>query len=158
MEFLRRFVQHILPRGFVRIRQSGFLANTHRTSRVALARTVQATSSPPAPVPLATGSTTTETDTRAMWRRHDRGSDSYRGPARGLGAPRLVMTARSPWRSESDQMCQTHIRISVYVCASSRPPRLSARAHSHQVEIIPPSTARHPRVADRSLCHQSSCL
>jgi hypothetical protein len=27
MEFLRRFVQHILPRGFVRIRQSGFLAN-----------------------------------------------------------------------------------------------------------------------------------
>ena len=38
MEFLRRFVQHILPRGFVRIRQSGFLANTCRTARVALAR------------------------------------------------------------------------------------------------------------------------
>ena len=40
MEFLRRFVQHILPRGFVRIRQSGFLANTCRTTRVALARTL----------------------------------------------------------------------------------------------------------------------
>ena len=39
MEFLRRFVQHILPRGFVRIRQSGFLANTCRTARLALART-----------------------------------------------------------------------------------------------------------------------
>ena len=38
MEFLLRFVQHILPRGFVRIRQSGFLANTCRTARVALAR------------------------------------------------------------------------------------------------------------------------
>ena len=38
MEFLRRFVQHILPRGFVRIRQSGFLANAYRTARVALAR------------------------------------------------------------------------------------------------------------------------
>ena len=37
MEFLRRFVQHILPRGFVRIRQSGFLANTCRTARIALA-------------------------------------------------------------------------------------------------------------------------
>jgi hypothetical protein len=35
MEFLRRFVQHILPRGFVRIRQSGFLANACCTSRVA---------------------------------------------------------------------------------------------------------------------------
>ena len=40
MEFLRRFAQQILPRGFVRIRQSGFLANTHRTARLALARTV----------------------------------------------------------------------------------------------------------------------
>jgi hypothetical protein len=37
MEVLRRFVQHILPRGFVRIRQSGFLANTCRAARVALA-------------------------------------------------------------------------------------------------------------------------
>ena len=43
MEFLRRFVQHILPRGFVRIRQSGFLANTCRATRVALARTLLGT-------------------------------------------------------------------------------------------------------------------
>jgi hypothetical protein len=42
MEFLRRFVQHILPRGFVRIRQSGFRANTCRAARVALARTLLA--------------------------------------------------------------------------------------------------------------------
>jgi hypothetical protein len=38
MEFLRRFVQHVLPRGFVRIRQFGFLANHCRTTRLALAR------------------------------------------------------------------------------------------------------------------------
>ena len=57
MEFLRRFVQHILPRGFVRIRQSGFLANTCRTARVALARTVLATPSPPAPAPDTTAPT-----------------------------------------------------------------------------------------------------
>jgi hypothetical protein len=42
MEFLRRFVQHVLPRGFVRMRQSGFLANACRTARVALARTLLA--------------------------------------------------------------------------------------------------------------------
>jgi len=29
-EFLRRFMLHVLPRGFVRIRFSGFLANRHR--------------------------------------------------------------------------------------------------------------------------------
>jgi hypothetical protein len=38
MEFLRRFVQHILPRGFVRIRQFGYLARTCRTARLAVAR------------------------------------------------------------------------------------------------------------------------
>jgi len=38
MEFLRRFVQHVLPRGFVRIRQFGFLANHCRTAQLALAR------------------------------------------------------------------------------------------------------------------------
>jgi hypothetical protein len=38
MEFLRRFVQHVLPRGFVRIRQFGYLASACRTARLALAR------------------------------------------------------------------------------------------------------------------------
>jgi hypothetical protein len=37
-EFLRRFVQHVLPRGFVRIRQFGFLANHCRTACLAVAR------------------------------------------------------------------------------------------------------------------------
>jgi len=37
-EFLRRFVQHVLPRGFIRIRQYGFLANRCRTANLALAK------------------------------------------------------------------------------------------------------------------------
>jgi hypothetical protein len=37
-EFLRRFLQHVLPRGFVRIRQFGFLANSCRTARLRLVR------------------------------------------------------------------------------------------------------------------------
>lgn len=37
-EFLRRFVQHVLPRGFVRIRQFGYLANACRTTRLATIR------------------------------------------------------------------------------------------------------------------------
>ena len=37
-EFLRRFLLHVLPRGFVRIRHFGFLANRHRASRLALCR------------------------------------------------------------------------------------------------------------------------
>jgi hypothetical protein len=63
MEFLRRFVQHILPRGFVRIRQSGFLANTCRTTRVALARTLLSAARPT----VATLSTATATPPVATW-------------------------------------------------------------------------------------------
>lgn len=66
MEFLRRFVQHILPRGFVRIRQSGFLANTRRLACVALARTLLAT--PAAAISTdAAATVTTETKTCATW-------------------------------------------------------------------------------------------
>ena len=74
MEFLRRFVQHILPRGFVRIRQSGFLANTCRTARVALARTLLASPAPrtrPPPPPRR--------------RRPHRSTPSPSGPVRAAG-------------------------------------------------------------------------
>ncbi len=37
-EFTRRFLQHVLPRGFVRIRHYGFLANRCRRERLALCR------------------------------------------------------------------------------------------------------------------------
>jgi hypothetical protein len=37
-EFLRRFLLHVLPAGFVRIRHFGFLANRHRTPLIALCR------------------------------------------------------------------------------------------------------------------------
>jgi len=46
MEFLRRFVQHVLPRGFVRIRHFGYLANACRTARLAEARALLAQPAP----------------------------------------------------------------------------------------------------------------
>ena len=33
-EFIRRFMMHVLPHGFVRIRYYGFLANTHRQEQL----------------------------------------------------------------------------------------------------------------------------
>jgi Putative transposase/Transposase zinc-binding domain len=41
-EFLRRFIQHVLPRGFVRIRQFGFLANGCRSRLIAVSRQILA--------------------------------------------------------------------------------------------------------------------
>lgn len=37
-EFLRRFLLHVLPKGFVRIRHYGFLANRHRSAKLELCR------------------------------------------------------------------------------------------------------------------------
>jgi hypothetical protein len=78
--FLRRFVQHILPRGFVRIRQSGFLANTCRAARVALVRTLLASSSTAATATHAPATSPTETAVRASWTCPRCGSAMIRGP------------------------------------------------------------------------------
>jgi hypothetical protein len=45
-EFLRRFFLHVLPKGFVRIRHFGFLANRFRTQTLAQCRRLLAVSAP----------------------------------------------------------------------------------------------------------------
>jgi hypothetical protein len=55
-EFLRRFLLHVLPAGFVRIRPFGFLANRGRTVKLARCRALLATrppEPPAAPEPVA---------------------------------------------------------------------------------------------------------
>ncbi len=65
VEFLRRFLLHVLPRGFQRIRHFGFLANRVRQAKLAVCRALlsQQTAPPPlrdvdaepAPAPAASG-------------------------------------------------------------------------------------------------------
>jgi hypothetical protein len=74
MEFLRRFVQHVLPRGFVRIRYFGYLAPACRTARLALARTLLAQPAP-APPPAHTVNPST-----TGWRCPSCGGPLRRGP------------------------------------------------------------------------------
>jgi hypothetical protein len=58
-EFLRRFLLHVLPPGFVRVRHYGFLANRHRVEKVTRCRELLAAAAPPqaespgAPTPSA---------------------------------------------------------------------------------------------------------
>jgi hypothetical protein len=59
LEFLRRFLLHVLPRGFVKIRHFGFLANRHRREALALCHTLLSQTSPhsadlPQPTPERT--------------------------------------------------------------------------------------------------------
>ncbi len=63
-EFLRRFFLHVLPRGFVRIRHFGFLANRFRASRLALSRQLlSSNSTPPAEVVICA----TSFQTSSLW-------------------------------------------------------------------------------------------
>ena len=52
-EFLRRFVQHVLPRGFTRLRSYGFLANAKKAARLAAIRAVLGATAPTASPPRA---------------------------------------------------------------------------------------------------------
>ncbi len=63
-EFLRRFFLHVLPRGFVRIRHFGFLANRWRASRLALSRQLLSRNSP-TPAPAMTHQASSETP--SLW-------------------------------------------------------------------------------------------
>jgi hypothetical protein len=56
-EFLRRFLFHVLPKGFVRIRCFGFLANRRRATLLPLCRQLLAAQPlAPSPLPPSTGS------------------------------------------------------------------------------------------------------
>jgi hypothetical protein len=48
-EFLRRFLLHVLPRGFMRIRHFGLLANRHRKAKLERCRVLLAAPPPPDP-------------------------------------------------------------------------------------------------------------
>ena len=52
-EFIRRFLLHVLPDGFHRIRHYGLLANGHRVAKLARCRLLLAAPTPPTPHPTA---------------------------------------------------------------------------------------------------------
>jgi hypothetical protein len=87
VEFVRRFLTHVLPTGFVRIRHYGLLANRHRQEKLARCRellgmtvTPQADTDPTDPIPSPAGESTV-TPTRVCPR---------------CGAGRMVVVAEFP--------------------------------------------------------------
>ena len=89
VEFVRRFLMHVLPSGFVRVRHYGLLANRHRQEKLARCRellgmavTPQADTAPSGPDPvMPTVHETTVTPTRVCPR---------------CGAGRMIVIAEFP--------------------------------------------------------------
>ncbi len=65
VEFLRRFLGHVLPKGFVRVRHYGFLANCCRKKKVKLIREYKAQAA--STKPEDNGTNTGATDTVPIW-------------------------------------------------------------------------------------------
>jgi hypothetical protein len=84
-EFLRRFLLHVLPSGFVRLRHFGFLANRGRTAKLAVCRTLLAVAPSAAPPPPETVAALVHRLT---------GVDITRCPLCRTGRLRLVVTFR----------------------------------------------------------------
>ena len=63
VQFLRRFLLHVLPKGFPRVRHYGFLANRSRKARLDLCRTVLAV---PAADPVVVSASTTRGDDEVL--------------------------------------------------------------------------------------------
>ena len=61
-KFLRRFLLHLLPKGFVRIRPFGFLANRRRATLLPLCRQALAAVQPQTQPPASTAQ-----ETRPLW-------------------------------------------------------------------------------------------
>ena len=90
LEFLRRFALHVLPRGFMRIRHYGLLANRNKQALLARARTALKA---PAPAPEASA----PESPAAFWQRIS-AIDIRQCPACRLGTLRLVATLAPPAR------------------------------------------------------------
>jgi Putative transposase/Transposase zinc-binding domain len=112
MAFLRRLVQHVLPRGFVRIRQFGYLASTCRTARLAVARGLISQSSPPAD----------PSSTPSAWHCPRCGAPMVIGP---------ILSARPTW----SLTCQEK-------CASMRGRSPAPHSYTRRKECGPPPLAR----------------
>jgi hypothetical protein len=86
-EFARRFLQHVLPRGLVRVRHYGLLANRGRERKLATCRQLLQAQGRPCAAPEAVPPATA------------REQESLHCPACGQGEMRAVaMLCPSPWR------------------------------------------------------------
>jgi hypothetical protein len=84
-EFLRRFMLHVLPRGFVRIRSFGFLANRVRDKQLVLCRQLLGVKEPAAATPSGEPASPANPD-----------DDSLRCPHCGQGVLKLVSRTSRP--------------------------------------------------------------
>jgi hypothetical protein len=143
-EFLRRFFLHVLPKGFVRIRQFGFLVNRSRTANLALCRQLLAAHSLG---PVETGAPNSLREfcplaLPALRYGHDRDSEIYRCGTDNMLVLRFFVVLSSV---VACRRALARRSIGVFTPCRHALPQLSARA-----------PGRHWRRCRRSPCTLSN--
>ena len=126
-EFLRRFLLHVLPKRFVRIRYFGFLASRTRTRGLARCRQVLAVAPPPPDAPLVTPTSTRLVAVSSLRSAHA----PHRTTDRTTALPR-----RPPRRRSSMTPRERRVRLAI---------RLLTRRHARTPEVYPTRRIRSPR-------------
>ncbi len=147
-ELLRRFLLHVLPKGFMRVRHFGFLANRCRARRLAEIRTALAAAPPPEDRPRAGRAVRRLSLSQMPHRTAARNRAS--GPAADRAAParRRIATARAPQASPLRPPRTGRPAVCAGAC-----PEPANRLGSDPIALIakPYGAARMPllRLADR---------
>src|SRR5262249_7902960 len=157
-EFIRRFLVHVLPKGFHRIRHYGLFASTNRAESIATARALLNVA-PPAADPHTTARCCTAHAAcaaqamPALWRAHDR----HRDPAasRTGGLHQTAATPHEPNRLQALQLSPSHAQ------APRRRRSLSTRSYpsvpASRLDALqtpadrPPTPCSPPVPADKQL-------
>jgi hypothetical protein len=99
VEFIRRFLQHVVPTGFMRIRHFGFLANRFRAEKLNRCRQlIQDAQKPPAPSQASTPDTVVEMP-----------AERHRCPHCGNG--RMIIVERFERGSSPTMTCAAPVRV-----------------------------------------------
>jgi hypothetical protein len=113
-EFLTRFLLHILPQGFVRIRHFGFLANRRRTTLLPLCfQLLGATPEPPAEEHPSSTEDPPDLSLSQVWRTHE---DQRK--AHGRRDP-------TPFSTRVNRCCMKPLSPTRKLCVSRRAPHFS---------------------------------
>jgi hypothetical protein len=154
VEFLRRFFLHVLPKGFVRIRHYGFLANRWRRTRLATCREVLGCASP---------ARTTPSQERTSWKCPVCGAhmilvQRFTAAELPCEGHSLILPDQPPTNRTTDLLFARQ-RTGLFRSRGSRSPALSlrpslllSRLKPRAQQITPPRHAR-PCVVR---CHQTS--
>ena len=154
-EFLRRFLLHLLPKGFVRIRHFGFLANRRRATLLPLCRQALAVVQPANPTRSIHGpGNQTALALSQLWRAHGGHRQTYRRPTPTPLATLCLRSRRMKLPFQAPPLGAPHHPQALCTLLA---PEQAARSQPRPKVPFPPYANSHPTNPPLALAGSGSC-